>query len=120
MPGPSPYRQGFGRTPAPVFDVAISWQGQRRVLEALVDSGASGTIVPESLALDLNLRKIGERTISGYDHRPERRSQYAVDIDFLGLLLRNFPVVAVPNRTYALIGRDILNRYVTTLDGPRL
>jgi hypothetical protein len=46
---------------------------------------------------------------------------YRVDLDFLGIPFAGH-VVAVPgppgDRLYALIGRDILNRYQTLLDGP--
>lgn len=106
--------------PAPVSDITISWQGQQKMLEALIDSGASGTIIPASLVDELNLRKIGETVVRGYDDRQETRNRYAIDVNFLGLIIRNFPVVSVPNRTYVLVGRDILNRRTTTLHGPQL
>jgi len=88
-------------------------------LQALIDSGASGTTIPETLVPKLALRKISEIDTSGYDGRTARRSIYSADIVFLGFVFSKHPVVAVP-RDYALIGRDILNRYKTILDGPRL
>ena len=122
MPGPFPYRSGFGfgRSPAPVCDVVISWGGQSKPLEALIDSGASGTVIPDSLAIELNLRKIGEERARGYSEQVQVHNRYVADINFYGLMLRRYPVVGVPNRTTGIIGRDILNRYVTTLHGPRL
>jgi hypothetical protein len=42
-----------------------------------------------------------------------------VNIDFLGLLFPDHPVTELdPARQFALIGRDILNRYQTLLNGP--
>lgn len=120
MAGPFAYRSGFGPTPAPVEDVTIGWRGRVEPLQALIDSGASGTLIPDSLVAKLALRKIGEVKASGYDaSKVEPRDLYAADIVFLGFRFDRHPVVAVP-RTYVLIGRDLLNRYKTTLDGPRL
>lgn len=119
MAGPFAYRSGFGFTPAPAEDVMISWRGRTEHLQALIDSGASGTLIPESLVSKLSLRKIATIKTSGYDGRVEWRSVYVADISFLGFTFDRHPVVAAP-RTYALIGRDILNRYKTMLDGPRL
>ena len=120
MAGPFPYKSGYGPTPAPVEDVTIGWRGRTEPLQALIDSGASGTLIPESLVTTLALRKIGEIRASGYNSsRVYVLNLYAVDIRFLGFRFDRHPVVAVP-RTYALIGRDLLNRYKTTLDGQRL
>lgn len=114
-----PYKLGYGSTPAPVEDVTFGWQGRTETVGALIDSGASATTIPESLVPKLGLRKIGELNASGYDGQTEKRSIYSADIAFLGFTFNKHPVVAVP-RPYALIGRDILNRYKTTLDGPVL
>ena len=120
MPGPFPYKTGFGRTPAPICDVVISWEGQSKPLIALIDSGASGTLIPDSLAIELNLRKIGEQKTVGYNEQVEVHNRYVATITFCGLELPRFPVVGVRNRTTGLIGRDILNRHITILHGPRL
>lgn len=48
---------------------------------------------------------------------------YLVDLTFLGIAFPNHLVFAPPppgDKAYALIGRDILNRYETMLDGRRL
>jgi len=117
---PLAYRAGFGSTLAPVLDIHVSWGARSVPLQALVDSGASTTLIPVRLVNDLGLRKIKESAVSGYDGRKERRGVYVVNLEFSGLMFLNRPVVAIPNRDYALVGRDILNSHVTTLDGPRL
>ena len=119
MPGPFPYRDGFGSTQAPACDITISWQGKSKILPALIDSGASGTLIPDSLAAELSLRKIREKRVSGWDKRVESRSEYVANINFLGFMFPNQPVVGAA-RDYVLIGRDILNRYTTTLNGRQL
>lgn len=119
MAGPFPYKPGYGSTPAPAGDVTFGWQGRTEMVAALMDSGASGTTIPETLVSKLQLRKIGEINARGYNGQPELRGMYSADIAFLGFTFNKHPVMAVP-RPYALIGRDILNRYKTTLDGPLL
>ena len=86
---------------------------------ALIDSGASGTLIPESVVSGLSLRKIGERRASGVYSPPRMVPIYKVDLDFVGFDFQNHPVSTQP-RDYALIGRDVLNRYLTELNGPRL
>ena len=120
MPGPFPYRQGFGSTPAPACEITIGWRGVTRTLAALIDSGASGTLIPISLVSELQLRKTGEQRVSGYDQRVEIRGRYAADLELFGVALPSVPVVAIPQRAYVLIGRNILNRYTTTLYGREL
>jgi len=116
MAGPFPYRPGFGPLPAPAHEVTISWRGRPLVLEGLIDSGASRTVIPESLVDDLNLRKIAEVSVRGYAGPAEIRSVYNVHFDLAGLVIANLPVTVAP-KTYVLVGRDVLRRYTTTLYG---
>jgi len=44
---------------------------------------------------------------------------FVVDLELLGLTFSNHPVFE-SDRTFLLIGRDILNRYTLLLTGPRL
>jgi|SRR3990167_9042766 len=120
MPGPIPYRDGFGTTRAPACDIALSWRGKTVTVTALVDSGASGTLIPRSAVDDLALAKIGERGVRGIDSPSRLKPMYRVNIDFLGLLLENHAVTLLEDREFALVGRDILNRYRTLLNGPAL
>lgn len=88
-------------------------------MPALIDSGASGTLLPPFVTADLGLRKIGERKMSGAFGPPRFGSIYVVNLDFLGFIFRDYPAAVSPEeRAYALVGRDVLNRYLTTLNGP--
>ena len=120
MPGPFDYSPRFGSTYAPVSKITISWQGKNRTVDALIDSGASITCIPEHIVLALSLRKIREIPVSGATTGQKiPRPYYVVDLRFLGFSFPANPVLSMPKR-YALIGRDILNQYTTTLDGPAL
>ena len=118
MPGPFPYLPGFGSTPAPVCRLTLSWNGSTEEIEALVDSGASRTGIPETMVQKLNLRKIREGAVGGaVTSQRQMRGLYIANVSFLELNFPNHPVIGLPNN-YALIGRDILNLYITTLHGP--
>jgi hypothetical protein len=43
---------------------------------------------------------------------------YLVGVEIRPHLIRGLHVVAAPNNTEAIIGRDVLNQLVLTLDGP--
>ena len=118
MPGPFPYLPGFGSTQAPAFRLTVTWNGRSEEIDALIDPGASRTVIPEDIAQILNLRKVGEREVGGaVTSQREMRNLYVTNLDFLGLNFPSHPVYGLPGH-YALIGRDILNLYVTTLHGP--
>jgi hypothetical protein len=120
MPGPFPYLAGFGSTQAPACRLTIRWGGRNEEIQALIDSGASKTGIPESIVQILNLRKISENSVGGAVTKQRYIcSVYVTDLEFLGLSFQSLPVYGLPHE-YALIGRDILNRYITTLHGPEL
>lgn len=118
MPGPFPYLPGFGPTQAPACRLTVTWNGRSEEIDALIDSGASRTVIPEATAQILNLRIIGEGKVGGaVTSQREMRTLYVTNLDFLGLNFPSHPVFGLPG-PYALIGRDILNLYITTLHGP--
>ena len=122
MPGPFPYVSLpiHGSVPAPRCTITIVSRNRSRTIPALLDSGCSCTVIPQPIVSGLSLRKIKNVSVNVATGAPGTYSQHVADIEFLGFVLPNFPVVSMPNKPYALIGRDILNRYTTTLDGPRL
>lgn len=120
MAGPFPYQSWQSSTvPAPMCLVRLSWFGVSLDERALLDSGAEITVIAIETAGRLGLRKIDDQSIRGAQGPSVKRDVYAVDIDLLGFVFPAHRVVALPNKSYALIGRDILNRYVATLDGPQ-
>ena len=120
MPGPFDYSAGYGSTCAPVTRLTISWNGRSRTVPAVIDSGASRTCIPVNTARILGLVRKGDVRTSGATVR-ERipLPRYVVDLKFLGRDFNANPVLGI-ERPHALIGRDILNEYVATLDGPAL
>lgn len=111
----------FGPTPAPAVDIGLEWKGRRTSRRALVDTGASGTLIPFELYQALGLQKTGdEEDIGGV--RDARAVPTVLNLTFEGIPFPNFPVMAITSGDLpiVLIGRDLLNRYLLECNGPSL
>ena len=83
--------------------------------DALIDSGASGTFIPRTIADNLGLIPNNfvpvqdfEGTITG------QRGVYTVKVE-LGTEI--FTLRAIETNGYSIVGRDILNKHKTLLQG---
>lgn len=105
--------------PAPVVPVRISAPvGEEAVmLPMLVDTGADCTLVPALIVRQLGLPQIDVIALTGVGGARNSASVHvaAVELGGLRLLAR---VVAFTDE--AILGRDVLNQTVVTLDGPGL
>jgi predicted aspartyl protease len=107
--------------PAPIVEIEIDGYhasfGSRR-LWAMVDSGADATMIPLEF---LNVvgatyqETLWMHSVSGVRIEVDL---YLVAVRIGANLVRGVHVVAVPAGSEALIGRDVLNLLVLTLDGP--
>lgn len=131
MPGPWPYHSEITdvvsaftipfKPPAPAFIATLSYQGNVTTLPALIDTGASMTAIPISVANDLAFRKISETPMGTAIRSGGPKVKYpiyAATLSFLDFTFENHPMVALDRDRYMLIGRDILNRLRATFDGP--
>jgi len=86
------------------------------LLPALVDTGADCTLVPRTVARHLALPRIDRLRLEGIEGIARLAPVHAASVEFAGrrVLAR---VVAYGEDT--IIGRDLLNRVVALLDGPR-
>lgn len=105
--------------PAPVVPVRISGPvGEEAVmLPMLVDTGADCTLVPASIARQLALPQIDVIGLTGVGGARSRATVHAASVELGGLRLLARVVAFVDE---AILGRDVLNRAVVTLDGPGL
>jgi hypothetical protein len=97
-------------------------------VEALVDTGASMTVVEEGTLQVLGLDPAGEFEVhtASTGAAPVRRNVYKVEVSLAeavtGTLADNLEVVAADDLSGlgvgALLGRDVLGRLVFTYDGP--
>ena len=108
--------------PAPFVYVTVHTPDDRRVSErypALVDSGAAITVIPAEVAEQLALLKYSEVTLADWMDFTVTVSAYWVNLTIHEIPINGVKVVAaqVP---YLILGRDVLNQFHITLDGPHL
>jgi predicted aspartyl protease len=95
----------------PVTDRATTVQG------VLVDSGADGTIAPLR-----RLKQIQARRVDTVNMRPMRGPTFRVDVYEVELQIGVFRipralVVADPQNEGVILGRNVLNPFIVTLNG---
>ena len=105
--------------PAPVVPVRISGLvGEDAVmLPMLVDTGADCTLVPAPTVHRLRLPQVDVIGLTGVGGARSRATVHAASVELGGIrvLAR---IVAFNDE--AILGRDVLNQVVATLDGPGL
>lgn len=105
----------------PVIEIELEGNGadqRRHSLLALVDSGADGTMIP----IDV-LRAIGaeyEDTVymRGVIGQSQTVDRYTITLRISKYIVQTVHAVAVSPEREAVVGRDVLNHMVTTLNGP--
>jgi len=112
-----PYSSSF-RPPAPVLLVRLGAPGRETVLglPALLDTGADLSVVPRSTADALGLPQVSTTRIQGVTGAAESTPVHAALLEIAGAA-ELVEVVAWGDE--AILGRDVLNRFVLELDGPR-
>ena len=86
--------------------------------DALLDTGSDGTLFPLWVAESLGLPPIDEEDIK---EGPNVRQAFTYLVNVMlpwGEELSDFELIGDPEREYAIIGRDILNLFKLTFDGP--
>ena len=113
-----PYSKDF-EPPAPVLAMEC-WSpagGPMMEVAALLDSGADITVIPSRVVTSLELRETGSVTAVGF-------SGTQVEIDVFSVSIRvpgkepTYARVVPWDGDYALMGRDLINSWRVTLDGP--
>jgi hypothetical protein len=96
-----------GVAPFPLLDV-----------EAKIDTGADTSVIPEGLLETLGLQPEGFVTLRGaLGEKWQRRAIYRLRVRVGGEEWMPAKVVA-STKTYMLVGRELLNRFVLTANGP--
>jgi predicted aspartyl protease len=105
--------------PAPILPVRIGSPGGDGavLLPGLADSGADCTLIPPVIVRRLRLPRIGHIELTGLAGGGGRAALHAafVEIAHAGVFAR---LAAFGSEL--IVGRDLLNRIVALLDGPRL
>ena len=87
---------------------------------AQIDSAADRTVLPLSIAEAMKLHSIGNVLIGGVGGTLIAMPSYAVLLGVHTLAERLGEVIAHPEESWILLGRDVLNSLRIVLDGPRM
>ncbi len=108
--------------PAPVADVIVAHPttgASRGPLRGKLDSGADVTVIPDRLVAQLGMTPKRYVWTRSYDGTYSRRPVYYVRLIVEGFDLASVRCVAA-DRANTLLGRNVLNRFIITLDGKNL
>jgi len=84
-----------------------------------LDTGAALTVIPQGMVVALALSSHREVWVSSYDGNYALRPVYFVHFVLEGHELTAVQCLAADRET-VLVGRNVLNRFIITLDGKRL
>ena len=84
---------------------------------ALVDSGADGTLLPIAILNQINAPLIGDGYMRGVLGTSEPVDIYLIQMQIGLYYAGGVRVVAMSDSNEAILGRDVLNHFVVTLNG---
>ncbi len=92
---------------------------QRHSAQALLDTGAEVSVLPAEILTTLQIPKASNMSVESWDGSPTLVTTYIVTLGIADARLDSFEVVAAP-MPYAILGRDVLNHFILTLNGKDL
>jgi hypothetical protein len=89
-------------------------------IPAQIDTAADLSVIPAQCAEHLGLMPLDAVSALGFGGHLITLPTYLIELRIRELDPVSVKVLASPDELYALLGRDVLNRYSILLDGPNL
>ncbi|MFT5196642.1 MAG: putative aspartyl protease [Cellvibrionaceae bacterium] len=105
---------------APVIPITIdgySTDADPITVQALIDSGADGTMLPSRILRRIGASFVDSVHMSGVSGISQSIDQFLVRITIGDTVIGGIEALSVSNQMEAIIGRDVLNQLVVVLDG---
>ena len=103
---------------APVLTMVVSWdQDIEERLVALIDSGADATMIPVHVLRNVGARYIGEMRMRGVLGVSQIVDIFVVNVRVGAFTINGVEAIAVLEGSEAIVGRDVLNNLIVTLNG---
>lgn len=93
--------------------------GATTSLPAKLDTGAAISVLPQTTVVALTLDPTGDIWAAGYDGKLTLLPTYIVTFKAEGYAFADVEVTVAPRKD-ALLGRDVLNHFILTLNGKNL
>lgn len=108
--------------PMPALLVTFGRSGERPwhgPLQAIVDTGADMTIVPETIAKQVKALPLNPGQLESQWGDVHLVTIYLLDIEVVAQILPGIVVAGDPDADEIILGRNVLNRLPLLLDGPQ-
>jgi predicted aspartyl protease len=107
---------------APIFPVTIyrpsRGKSKGRSVNALIDTGTDATLIPRDILESVNAEFRDKQRLRGVLGNVSVVDLYMVTIEIGKHFITGIEAVALPKGSEIIIGRDVLNQLVITLNGP--
>lgn len=114
-----PYDEKYDPAMPVVEAVLDGYAGlESKAVMAIIDSGADGTMLPIDVLEAVGALYQDTVQMRGVLGESERVDRYTVGLKLGAITLHSINSVAIPAGTESVIGRDVLNQLLLTLNGP--
>ena len=96
----------------------VGQTGDKVTLKAIVDSGADATILPIRYLEEAGVDKVGRARMRWGDHIGQAYDVYLAVVEIGSFQVPGVRILADKQRDEPVLGRDVLNHLLVTLNGP--